>query len=215
MTASDERPFELPKECRAELNAIFAPMDHSIAGQVVSAIEVRGRHRLSLQALWLGLSPVVAVALVAVLYVGGIGLLTTPPFAVPQGMVAASNADAGAGDLTAKGLTASEGMAALAARSTHPALSVDLQGDTVRMGVLISWLRASHPDVAAQLESAPSGSTILLALDAGEVRGFVSLMVLHGFRGSGPSGLLLSIQSSSEAWMSILQAVSNAISVLR
>ena len=214
VTANDERPFEFPKEFRAELNATFAPMDRSIAASVVSAIEARSRHRLSLQAWWLGLSPVVALALVAVLYVGGMGLFSTSPSAVPQGMVAASNAAVGAGDLTAKGLAAPESLAALAARSTRPALAVDLQGDAARRGVLISWLRVSHPDVAAQLQSAASGSTIQLVLDAGEVRGFVSLMVVHGFRGRGPSGLLLSIQSSSEAWMSMLRAVSNTISVL-
>lgn len=211
--ARDGRPFEFPGELRAELDAMFAPMDHSIAASVVSAVEVRSSHRLSLQALWLGLSPVVALALVAVLYVGGVGLFTTSPSAAPQGMFATSGPVLDTNDLAGKGLAASEGLATLASRSARPALVVDLQEDVSRKGVLVAWLRASHPDVAAQLESASSGSTILLVLDAGETRGFVSLMVVHGFRGSGPSGLLFSMQSPSEAWVFVLRAVSNVISV--
>lgn len=214
VTASDERSFVFAPEVRTELNALFAPMDRSVAASVVSAIEARGRRRRSLQALWLGMSPVVAVALVAVLYIGGMGLFTASPSAGPQGMVTASGSVAATNDLAEKGFTAPAVLGASAVRSSRPALVVHLQGDAARKGVLAAWLRIGHPDAAAELESAAPGATIPLVLDSGEARGFVTLMVLHGFRGYGPSGLLLSAQSSSEAWMSALQAVSSTITLL-
>ncbi|MHB8070903.1 MAG: hypothetical protein ACYDHF_02940 [Candidatus Cryosericum sp.] len=209
--AGDERPFDLPEELKAELNALFAPMDRSVAASVVSTVEAHSRRRRSLQALWLGLSPAVALALVAVLYVSGMSVLTVSPSAAPQGMVAASNPDTRASDLVGKGLTAPGNLATLAARCSGPALRVDLQRDLVRRGVLASWLRAGHPDVAAQLETLRTGATVSLVLNASETRGFVSLMILHGFVGQAPSGLVLSTQSSLEAWMSALRAASSAV----
>jgi hypothetical protein len=211
LRAVDERPFDLPEGLRAGVSALFAPMDRSIASSIVSAVVARSTRRRSLQAFWLGLSPAVVLAFVAVLYVGGMGLLPASRQVASQGMVAASNPDVRASDFAAKGLTAPENPATLAARSPQPSLKVDLQGDPVRRGILVSWLRAGHPDVAVQLETGESGATVSLALEAGEASRFVSVMVLHGFVGQEPSGLALSVQSPSEAWMWALRAASYAV----
>jgi hypothetical protein len=211
LRAVDERPFDLPEGLRAGVSALFAPMDRSIASSIVSAVVARSTRRRSLQAFWLGLSPVVVLAFVAVLYVGGMGLLPASRQVASQGMVAASSPDVRASDFAAKEVTAPKNSAMLAVGCPDPALRVDLGGNPVRKGVLISWLRVGYPDAAAQLETGQSGAIVSLTLEAGEVRQFVSIMTLHGFVGQAPSGLALSVQSPSEAWMWALRAASYAV----
>ena len=71
-TMSDnEQPLELSAELRSEVAALFAPMDRSLASSVTAVIGVRRSRRRLLEGLWLGLSPIMAIAIVAVLYVGG------------------------------------------------------------------------------------------------------------------------------------------------
>jgi hypothetical protein len=105
-------------------------------------------------------------------------------------------------------VAAPKNSAMLAVGCPDPALRVDLGGNPVRKGVLLSWLKVGYPDAAAQLETGQSGAIISLTLEAVEVRQFVSIMTLHGFVGREPSGLTLSVHSPSEAWMSALRAAS-------
>lgn len=211
---SDERPFALPDGLRGELDTLFAPMEHSVAAFVVSAIGARGRHVRSLQAFWLGFSPMVAVALAAVLYVGGMGLAPSLQRFAPQGMVATSSPEIGVNDAATKGLTTpGDDRSMLATGSATQAVAVEVQIDSVRRGVLVSWLRTDHPDVAGQLETGQPGTVVSFTLDVGETGRFISLMILHGFAGRQASGLALSIQSSSEAWMSALRAASYAVAL--
>src|SRR5664280_1192755 len=71
-TMSDnEQPLELSTELRSEVAALFAPMERSLAHSVTAAISSRRSRRRLLQGLWLGLSPIMAIAIVAVLYIGG------------------------------------------------------------------------------------------------------------------------------------------------
>jgi hypothetical protein len=208
LRAVDERPFDLPEGVQAELNTLFTPMEHSIASSIVSTVGARSRRARSLQAFWLGLSPAVALAFVAVLYVGGMGLLPASRQVASQGMVAASSPAVRASDFAAKEVAAPKNSAMLAVGCPEPALRVDLGGNPVRKGVLLSWLKVGYPDAAAQLETGQSGAIISLTLEAVEVRQFVSIMTLHGFVGREPSGLTLSVHSPSEAWMSALRAAS-------
>ncbi len=207
----EEQPFECPSELRDELDVLFAPMERSIASSVCSAINVHSRRTRSLQAFWLGLSPVLAVALVAVLYVSGIGFLPASTHVGSRTLATASNAEIRTADPAAKGMLVPGFLASPLTSCAQKVLNVNVQSDPIQRGVLVSWLRAGHPDVAAQLETAEPGAGVTVKLEAGEVHSFVSVMVLHGFTGQSPSGLHLSVQSSSEAWMSALRAASNTV----
>src|SRR5450756_2650187 len=66
MMSDNEQPLELSAELRGEVLALFAPMDRSLASSVTAAIGMRRSRRRLLQGLWLGFSPVMAVAIVAV-----------------------------------------------------------------------------------------------------------------------------------------------------
>src|SRR5450756_1191151 len=89
--SDNEQPLDLSAELRSEVAALFAPMDRSLASSVTAVISMRRSRRRLLQGLWLGFSPVMAVAIVAALYVGGAVLPRTLSLATSKTAVFAPN----------------------------------------------------------------------------------------------------------------------------
>ena len=201
----NEQPLQLSAAMRAEAYVLLAPMDRSVAGSITAAVTLRRSHRRLLQSLWLGLSPVMAVAIVVVLYAGGAMLPRWLSPAASQRAFMSPNPEVSFGDSTMKGLVGSEGTSAL---GTAASFRVVLNGDIARRQLLATWLRARHSDVAVELDSAVPGQDVFLTLEPDEVRGFVALMALHGFIGEDPSGLRILPRSSSESWLSSLSTSS-------
>jgi hypothetical protein len=214
MMGDNEQPLELSAELRNEVLALFAPMDRSLASSVSVAIGVRRSRRRLIQGLWLGLSPVIAVAIVAVLYVGGAVLPRTLSLATSSGALLAPNPEFRAADASPKGLVGSESIPAVATAYQAPSFRVVLEGDVARRQLLIMWLRARHADVALELDAAVAGHEVALTLEPDEVRGFAALMALHGFMGQEPSGLSTVARFSPESWASSLGTSSLLIFVI-
>lgn len=211
IASENKQPLELSAAMRSEVSALFAPMDHSLASSVTAVIGIRRSRRRLLQGLWLGFSPVMAIVIVAVLYVGGAVLPHTPSLATSGGALLAPNPEFRAADSALKGLSDSQG---ISAPGTSPSYRIVLDGDVARRQLLAAWLRGRHADVAAELDNAVPGREVSLTLNPDEVRGFVNLMALHGFIGEGPSGLRMLPQFSPESWLSNLGTSSLFISII-
>jgi len=206
--SDNEQPLDLSAELRSEVAALFAPMDRSLASSVTAVISMRRSRRRLLQGLWLGFSPVMAVAIVAALYVGGAVLPRTLSLATSKTAVFAPNAKIRAQDAAGSGLVGSENIPTLATACRVPSFRVMLKGDVARRQLLATWLRARHADVALELATAVPGRDVALTLEPDEVRGFATLMALHGFIGEEPSGLRIVARSSLETWASSLDTSS-------
>ena len=207
----NEDPLELSAAMRSEVSALFAPMDRSLASSVTAAIGMRRSRRRLLQGLWLGLSPVMAVAIVAVLYISGTFLPRTLSLATSGGALLAPNPEFRVADATPKGFFGSQGSAVL---GTAPSFRVVLDGDVAHRQLLATWLRARHADVALELDNAVPGRDVSLTLEPDEVRGFAALMALHGFIGEEPSGLRTLPRFSPESWASNLSTSSLVICLI-
>jgi hypothetical protein len=204
-TMSDnEQPLDLSAELRSEVAALFAPMDRSLAHSVTAVIGVRRSRRRLLQGLWLGLSPIMAIAIVAVLYVGGSVMPHTLSLATSSRALLAPNPLFGIADVAPKGLAGSENVPTVATTCQVPSFRVMLKGNIARRQLLATWLRARHADVALELDTAAPGHEVTLTLEADEVRGFEALMALHGFTGQQPSGLSTVAGCSPASWASSL-----------
>ncbi|MCX6085463.1 MAG: hypothetical protein NTX94_03365 [Caldiserica bacterium] len=200
MMNDGQQPLELSAELRGEVLALFAPMDRSVADSVAAAISSHRSHRRLLQGLWLGFSPVIAVAIVAVLYVGGGALPRSSSMVSSKGAFRSPNPEIRAQDSAANVLAGSENVPALATACRMPSFRILLDGDAARKQLLATWLRARHPDVALMLDAAAPGSEVVLTLEPDEVREFAVLMALHGFIGEAPSGLLILPRFSPQSW---------------
>ncbi|MHB8105861.1 MAG: hypothetical protein ACYDH4_00305 [Candidatus Cryosericum sp.] len=204
-TLSDnEQPLKLSAELRDDMTALLAPMDRSLASSVTAVIGARRSRRRLLQGLWLGLSPIMAIAIVAALYVGGAAMQGTVLPAASSRALLAPNPLFGAADVAPKGLAGSENLPVAATGCHVPSYRVMLEGDIARRQLLATWLRARHADVALELDTAAPGQNVALTLEADEVRGFEALMVLHGFTGQQPSGLSTVAGWSLASWASSL-----------
>lgn len=197
---------------------LFAPMDRSVASSVTTAVCTRCSHRRRVQGLWLGLSPVVTVAIVALLYLGGTVSTRLPSLSalnsVSKGALPAPNQESRVTDtaVTDSFLAPpahSEGVQSLGAMCQEPSFCIILEGDSSRRQLLVTWLRARHADVSVALETAMPGSEVILMLGPDEIHGFAVLMALHGFTGQGLSGLTTVARFSFESWESILNASSS------
>jgi hypothetical protein len=207
----NEEPLELSAGMRSEVSALFAPMDRSLASSVTATIGMRRSRRRLLQSLWLGFSPVMAIVIVAVLYVGGAILPRTLSLATSGAALLAPNPEVRIADATPKGFFGSQGSAVL---GTAPSFRVMLEGDVARRQLLATWLRARHVDVALMLDTAVPGSEVALTLEPDEVRGFASFMALHGFIGEAPSGLRTLPRFSPQSWSRSLGTSSLFICVI-
>ncbi|RIE05755.1 hypothetical protein [Candidatus Cryosericum terrychapinii] len=207
----NEEPLELSAAMRSEVSELFAPMDRSLAGSVTAVIGMRRSRRRLLQGLWLGFSPVMAIVIVAVLYVGGAVLPRTLSLATSGAALLAPNPEFRIADATPKGFFGSQGSAVL---GTAPSFRVMLEGDIARRQLLAMWLRVRHVDAALELETAVRGSEVTLTLEPDEVRTFASLMALHGFIGQEPSGLHVVARFSPETWASSLGTSSLVICLI-
>ena len=192
--SDNEQPLDLSAELRSEVAVLFAPMDRSLASSVTAVIGSRRSRRRLLQGLWLGFSPVMAVAIVAALYVGGAVLPRTLSLATSKIATFVPNF----------GTSATDAAPVLDAACRVPSFRVMLKGDVVRRQLLATWLRARHADVALELDTAAPGREIALTLESDEIRGFAALMALHGFTGQEPSGLSTIARCSPESWASSL-----------
>ncbi|HEX7607973.1 MAG TPA: hypothetical protein VF370_01440 [Candidatus Cryosericum sp.] len=206
--SDNELPLEFSAELRREVSALFAPMDRSLAKSVTAAIGVHRSRRRLLQGLWLGFSPVMAIAIVVALYVGGSVMPRTLSLATSKTAVFAPNVKTRAQGTSPKGLVGSESIPVLDAACRVPSFRVMLKGDVARRQLLATWLRARHADVALELDTAAPGREIALTLQPDEVRGFVALMALHGFTGQEPSGLRTVARCSPASWASSLDTSS-------
>jgi len=202
--SDNEQPLELSAGLRSEVAALFAPMDRSLAHSVTAVISMHRSRRRLLQGLWLGFSPVMTVAIVAALYVGGAVLPRTLSLATSKRTTFAPNFGTSAADTAPKGLVGSESIPALDAACQVPSFRVMLKGDIARRQLLATWLRTRHADVALELDTAAPGHEVTLTLEADEVRGFEALMALHGFTGQQPSGLSTVAGCSPASWASSL-----------
>ena len=202
--SDNEQPLELSAGLRSEVAALFAPMDRSLAHSVTAVISMHRSRRRLLQGLWLGFSPVMTVAIVAALYVGGAVLPRTLSLATSKTAVFAPNVKTRAKGTSPKGLVGSESIPVLDAACRVPSFRVMLKGDVARRQLLATWLRARHADVALELDTAAPGREIALTLESDEIRGFAALMALHGFTGQEPSGLSTIARCSPESWASSL-----------
>jgi len=207
----NEEPLELSAAMRSEVSALFAPMDRSLAGSVTAVIGMRRSRRRLLQGLWLGFSPVMAIVIVAVLYVGGAVLPRTLSLATSGAALLAPNPEFRIADATPKGFFGSQGSAVL---GTAPSFRVMLEGDVARRQLLVMWLRVRHADAALELETAVPGGEVTLTLEPDETRGFASLMALHGFIGQELSGLRTLPRFSPESWASSLSTSSLVICLI-
>lgn len=198
-----ERPLNLPDELRRDLAAELRPMERSIAISVMSAVHSERTHRRSLQSLWLGLSPVMAVLVVVVLYVGG----AMWPASMPMQMSGATlrvQDTAPVTDAAQGAILKSTGSPKVACQPRTP--RVLLGGDGLHKQVLVTWLRQKHADTAQELENAAPGQEVSVTLDAAEVRDFVNLMVITGFSGEGASGLRIVPGCSLASWSSVIDS---------
>src|SRR5450830_504112 len=168
--SDNEQPLDLSAELRSEVAALFAPMDRSLASSVTAVISMRRSRRRLLQGLWLGFSPVMAVAIVAALYVGGSVMPRTLSLATSKTAVFAPNVKTRAQDTSPNGLVGSENVPTVATACQVPSFCVMLKGDIARRQLLVTWLRARHADVAIELDTAASGQDIPLTLEPDEVR---------------------------------------------
>jgi hypothetical protein len=212
--SDNEQSLELSAELRSEVAALFAPMERSLAHSVTAVIGVRRSRRRLLQGLWLGLSPIMAIAIVAVLYVGGAVMQPTLLPATSSRALLAPNPLFGIADVAPKGLVGSENMPTLATAGRAPSFCVVLEGDVARRQLLVTWLRARHTDVALELDTAVPGYEVALTLQPDEVRGFVALMALQGFTGQEPSGLSTVAGYSPASWASSLGTSSLSICLI-
>jgi hypothetical protein len=211
IASENKQPLELSAAMRSEVSALFAPMDHSLASSVTAVIGMRRSRRRLLQGLWLGFSPVMAIVIVAVLYVGGAVLPHTPSLATSGGALLAPNPEFRIADASPKGFFDSQDSAVL---GTAPSFRVILEGDLARRQLLVMWLRVRHGDAALELETAVPGGEVVLTLQPDEVRGFAALMALHGFIGEEPSGLRIVARFSPETWASSLGTSSLVIRLI-
>jgi len=202
--SDNEQPLDLSAELRSEVAALFAPMDRSLASSVTAVIGSRRSRRRLLQGLWLGFSPVMAVAIVAALYVGGAVLPRTLSLATSKIATFVPNF----------GTSATDAAPVLDAACRVPSFRVMLKGDVARRQLLATWLRARHADVALELDTAAPGREIALTLESDEIRGFAALMALHGFTGQEPSGLSTIARCSPESWASSLGTSSLSICLI-
>ena len=210
----NEEPLELTATMRKEFAALLAPMDRSLVNSVTASIGVRRSHRRLLEGLWLGLSPVMAVAIVVLLYVGGAILPRRMSLMVSGGAFIAPNAEVQIEGSTPKAAVDSTTVSSLAATRWAPSFRILLDGDVARRQLLATWLRARHPDVALMLDTAVPGSEVSLILEPDEVPGFAVLMALHGFIGEAPSGLRILPRFSPQSWSRSLGTSSLFICVI-
>lgn len=210
----NEQPLELSAELRSELSVLFAPMDRSLASSVTAVIGLRRSRRRLLQGLWLGFSPVMAVAIVVVLYVGGAVLPRRLSLATSKGAFMPPNMEIRAQDSPPNGFVDSESISGLAVVCRAPSFRILLDGNVARRQLLATWLRARHADVALMLDTAVPGCEVAVTLEPDEVRGFAALMALHGFIGQEPSGLRMVTRRSPASWASSLGASSLFICII-
>ncbi len=210
----NQQSLELSAKLHNEVVALFAPMDRSVAGSVMTAVSVHRSHRRWLQGLWLGLSPVMAVAIVAVLYAGGALLPGRMSSATLQQAFSPPNSEIHAQDTAPKGPVRSGNIWTLTAEGPASSLRVVLDGSVVRRRLLAGWLRARHADVAAKLDNAVPGQDVFLTLESDEIQGFASLMALHGYNGEEPSGLRILPRYSVDSWSSSVGRLSLLICII-
>lgn len=210
----NQQSLELSAKQHNEVVALFAPMDRSVAGSVMTAVSVHRSHRRWLQGLWLGLSPVMAVAIVAVLYVGGAVLPRGLSLATSKGAFVPPNAEIQAQDATRNGPVGSDSIGTLATACQAPSIHVVLDGSVVRRQLLATWLRTRHADVAAELDNAVPGQDVFLTLEPDEVQGFASLMALHGYSGEALSGLRMLPRYSADSWSTSVGSSSSLICII-
>ena len=206
-TQDAEEPLKLSAELRGELTELFGTMDHSVANRVMATVTSERARRRTMQSLWLGLSPVLAVLMVIMLYVGG--SIVPAAFSTQASRLAmGSPGAAGFTDSAPKAMLTSPKPSASAAACQPPSLHIMLHGDTLLRQTLIIWLRSRQPDVALQVEQAASGESVAFDLNANETASFAALMVVHGFVGQSEAGLRVASGYSFAWWISNLNASS-------
>lgn len=207
-----EQPLNLPDELRRDLAAELRPMEHSIAASVMAAVYNERMHRRSLQSLWMGLSPVMAVLVVVVLYAGG--AMWAPSMRMQtSGSTLRFQNSAPVTDAAPEVMLKSTGSSRVACQPRTP--RVLLGGDGLQKQVLVTWLRQKHADIGQELENTAPGQEVSVTLDAGEVRDFVNLMVVHGFSGEGASGLRIVPGCSLASWLSVMDSSTLTVCIVR
>ncbi len=185
-TRETEDTNNVRSEVRQQAADLFAPMECSVADAVMECINRTRVRRRHIQGLVLGLSPVVAVAVVLVLYLGAgvapwgtggsttVGPLKSAPLASGQRLGAQAELDTN-----------------FAAAMVSPAwdYTVDVRGDRVRRQLLVSWLMSDHEDAARQLSDVEAPQSLVLDLGPHEDSELEAFLKLHHYVVEEQSGL--------------------------
>lgn len=185
-TREMEDTSNVRSELRQQTAKLFAPMECSVADAVMGCISRTQYRRRRIESLVLGFSPVVAVALVLVLYLGA-GV-------VPWG----TGASAPVTPLTSAPLASGQrlGFAPQLDKSSTAALvspvwnyTVDVRGDRMRRQLLASWLMSGHGDAACQLSDVEAAQSLVLDLAPDEASDLEAFLMLHHYVVEEQSGL--------------------------
>lgn len=202
------QPLEFSSELRGVLSEMVGSMDHSVAHHVMAAVTAERARRRTVQSLWLGLSPAIAVAIVIMIYVGGSIVPVARSTQTSRLAMNSSGAVAGFTDSAPKAMVSLPKSASPVVACQSQSLHIALHGDALLRQTLIIWLRSRHPDIALEMEQATSGKAIAFDLSADETVNFAALMVLHGFVGQSTQGLRVISGYSLASWTAALDASS-------
>jgi len=157
-----------------------------VADAVMGCIGRTQSRRRRVQSLMLGASPIVAVAVVLVLYLGaGVAPWGTGGSA-PRGFVGIHSRGRG----QQVGDTADWGMKLAAAPSSAEwAYTIDVRGDTPRRQLLASWLMSGHGDAGRQLGDMGTGQSVVVELAPDEASELEAFLKLHQYVVQEQSGL--------------------------
>lgn len=207
----NERPLHLSSDLRMELNDLFAPMERSIVSSVMATVAKHRSHVRSWQAIGLGLSPVMAIMVVVMLYISCAVFPTRAEWTRSGMTMTTSGAGNEAQDAASKDLMNPASSMTLSASLARSQMILDMSDDPVRLQIIASWLRASHPDVAEEVASAEHGNAVSFVLESGEITSFASVLSIYGFTGQTTWGLRILPGSAASVWSLALTVASDTV----
>ena len=185
-TGETKHTSRVDREVQRQAVDLFAPMECSVVDAVMGCIDRTQSRRRRIQSLVLGVSPIVAVAVVLVLYLGAGVAPWGASESAPKAFVASAPqaggqrlGDAGEWDMK---LTA-------ASVSPEVAYTVDVRGDSPRRQLLAGWLMSDHVDAARQLGDVETGQSVVVELAPNEASELEAFLKLHQYVVQEQSGL--------------------------
>ena len=177
-TGDTRHTGRVDREVQRQAADLFAPMECSVADVVMGCIDRTRSRRRRIQSLILGASPIIAVAVVLVLYLGA----GVAPWEVGGSAQKAFVASAPSAEGQRVADAAESGMK-LTAASVSPewAYTVDVRGDRPRKQLLARWLMSDHGDAARQLVDMGTGQSVVVELAPDEASELEAFLKLHQY----------------------------------